>query len=120
MIVSAKWIRGRVARLMNETATVTRIIRAELGNGRWNEVAATVVTDTPCRIAPLSSQQIEIALRRYGEVTHAGIFAPDLDLEPQYLVADSRGREFTVTEVIEPSIAGTFKKAIMYQRRVHP
>ena len=120
MMISAASIKAQVAYLMNERATIQRVVRAELGEGRWDEVETTIATDAPCRIAPLSSQQIDIAMRRYGEVTHAGIFDPDLELEPQYLVTDSRGREFTVTEVIEPSIAGTFQKAIMYQRRSHP
>lgn len=120
MRVSAAWIKRQVAALMNETATVQRVTRTELSGGKWREDPTTIGTGVPCRIAPLTSQEIEIAFRRYGEVTHAGIFGPDQEMAPQYIVTDNRGRVFTVTEVVEPSIAGTYKKAIMYHRQPAP
>ena len=120
MRVTAAWIREQVVALMNETATIEKRTRVDQGSGKWTEDLSTVATSEPCRIAPLTSREIEIAMRRYGEVTHAGIFGPDLDIEPLYEVTDSQGRAFTVTEVVTPSIPGTFKKAIMYHRRPMP
>jgi hypothetical protein len=120
MHVSAGQIKRQVAALMNRTATIERVTRVAQAGGTWAEMPTTIATAAPCRIAPLTSAEIEVALRRYGEVTHAGIFDPDQEIAPQYVVTDDSSREFIVTEVVEPSIPGTFKKAIMYHRNPAP
>lgn len=120
MRVSAEWIRRQVAALMNETATVQRTVRASQGDGKWTEVQTTVVADEPCRIAPLTAREIELAFRRGYRVDHAGVFGPTVELKPEYRVQDSRGRHFVVQEVIVPSIADTYQKAVMYQDQMGP
>jgi hypothetical protein len=121
MRVSTAWLRYQVERQFNTTAEFAKIERANLGGGKWREDPTPVYMGEPCRIAPLNSRQIDIALRRGSEVTHACVFSPELSVLPGYQVTDAQGREFIV-EIgpIEPSIPGVYKKVEMRQRTNEP
>lgn len=115
MRVTAASIKRQVSALYNLTATVKRTSRTDLGSGKWREIPATIATEEPCRIAPMSSNAIERALRRGFRVTHTGVFGPTLAFTPNDQVVDSLGRTFTVQETIRPSIPDTFQEVTMYQ-----
>ena len=121
MRVSAAKLRYQTAKLFNTTADISKVERADLGGGKWREDPTPVYIDEPCRIAPLTSRQIEFALRRGSEVTHACVFSPEVSILPGYQVTDAQGREFVV-EIgpIEPSIPGVYTKVEMRQRTNEP
>jgi hypothetical protein len=121
MRVNAPRLRREITRLFNTTVDVSKIERANLGDGKWREDPTPVYAAEPCRIAPLTSRQIEFALRRGSEVTHACLFSPELTVLPGYQVTDKQGREFVV-EIgpIEPSIQDVYKKVEMRQRTNEP
>ena len=107
MMISAASIKAQVAYLMNET-------RYDPAGRPGRSSARAGGTRSRPRLRPMrragsrrsaasrSTSRCAVTVRS----PTPAIFDPDLELEPQYLVTDSRGREFTVTEVIEPSIAG--------------
>jgi hypothetical protein len=85
--------------------------------GGWIEsmiVAATV----PCRIAPASSSEVEIAKQRNALVTHALYLPAGTDLRIGDVVVLESGREMRVSiPDLSPSIPTHHRKALVVEQQ---
>ena len=99
--------------------TITKVVRTDLGGGRWSEDPVVLAEEICCRIVTRRSSDVETGLRRFGETTHDGLFEPNQELKPGYLISEEcTGREFTVTGVQD--VSPVYRKAIMFQRLPYP
>lgn len=84
-----------VSHLLIDTCDVSRVVRVEVGPGRWNDTPTIVQSGTPCRIHILSARERVNAAREEADATHAGFFEPDNDI----------GREDEITHTEREGVA---------------
>jgi SPP1 family predicted phage head-tail adaptor len=89
-------------RLLNTTATIGRVSRADDSQGGFTRTYPSLYTDVRCRIRPLSTPERTVAEREEVDATHRIYFLPDQDVQRGDRVTIS-GVEYDVVFPRQPS-----------------
>lgn len=103
-----------IGHLLNRTCEVIRGTTWEQVGNEWIEVPAVVAT-LPCRIAPATGRELEVAGRMQAEVTHSVYLFAGADIRvDDKLEAEGVTYEVTVPN-LSPSIPAHHHKALVKQ-----
>lgn len=104
-----------IAHLLTQTALWTRPARAG-SKGKFVETPVTMDTAAPCRVAPASARDYEIAKQMGATVSHSGYFDAAWSGQPNDDVAVD-GRNFRVVARLMPSKTDYHVKALLEERQ---
>lgn len=106
-----------IGHLLNRSCDIIRGTTWQQVGVEWVEVPAVVAT-LPCRIAPASGRELEVAGRMQAEVTHSVYLQAGADIRVgDKLEADGITYEVTVPN-ISPSVPTHHHKALVKQMQV--